>query len=85
MGESPVRGQLNNENELFPVSVGAREFVLARQVWPSRPALLRSFSTLRLNLVLTHGIPTAFRDGVHVYRQPPSRESKNLSGHAIVY
>ena len=27
-------------------------------------------------LVLTHGIPPAFRDGVHMYRQPPSGQSQ---------
>ena len=32
----------------------------------------RSFSIPRLNLVLTHGIPPAFCDGVHRYHQPPS-------------
>ena len=27
-------------------------------------------------MVLTRGIPLAFRDGVHIYRQPPSGQSK---------
>ena len=36
-------------------------------VWSSRPASTRTSSTLRLNLVLTHGIPPAFRDGVHFH------------------
>ena len=26
--------------------------------------------------MLTHGIPPAFRDGVHIYRQPPSGQSR---------
>ena len=34
----PVRGQLNRENELFPVRVRAREFGLARRFRQSRPA-----------------------------------------------
>ena len=38
----------------------------------SRPASACSFSTLRLNLVLTHGIPTDFRGGVCSYRHRPS-------------
>ena len=41
-------------------------------------------SILRLNLVLTHGIPPAFRDGVQLlYRQPPSSQSwvVNCRGH----
>ena len=41
----------------------------------SRVSLL--ISALRLNLVLTRGIPTAFRDGVHLYRQPPSGQSRD--------
>ena len=54
------------------------EFGLARQVRPSRPASACSFSTLRLNLVLTHGIPPAFRHGVivHIYRYTPSGQSR---------
>ena len=35
---NPARGQLNRENEYFLVTVRAREFGLARQVWQSRPA-----------------------------------------------
>ena len=33
-----ARGQLNRENQYFPVSVRAREFGLARRVRQSRPA-----------------------------------------------
>ena len=54
---NPPRGQLNGGKCFFnPDSVRAREFGLARQVWPSGPASARSFSILRLNL----GIPPAF-------------------------
>ena len=35
---NPARGQLNRENEYFPVSVRAGEYGLARQVKQSRPA-----------------------------------------------
>ena len=35
---NPARGQLNRENEYFPVPVRAREFGLARRVRPSRPS-----------------------------------------------
>ena len=42
----------------------------------SRHASAYSCSTLRLNLMLTHGIRPAFRDGVHEYRQPPSGQSR---------
>ena len=60
----------------FPVSVRAREFRLARWAWQSRLASAWPFSTLRLNVVLTHGILPAFSDGVHIYRQPPSGQSR---------
>ena len=65
----PARGQLNRENEYFPVPVRAGEFGFARQVRPSRPAPACSL-TLRLNPVLTHGIPPDFRGGVHVFIPP---------------
>ena len=35
---NPARGQLNRENEHFPVRVCAREFGLARRVRQSRPS-----------------------------------------------
>ena len=37
---NPARGQLNRENEYFPVRVRAGEFGLARRVRQSRPALV---------------------------------------------
>ena len=52
------------------------EFGLTRQVRPSHHAPAYSFSTLKLNLVLTQGIPPDFRDGAHIYRQPPSDQSQ---------
>ena len=39
---NPARGQLNRENEYFPVPVRAWEFGLARRVRQSRPASVRS-------------------------------------------
>ena len=57
--------------------VRAREFGLAKQIRPTRPASACSFSTHRLNLVLTLRIPPAFCDGDHLsYRQPPSSQSR---------
>ena len=70
MVANPARGQLNRKNELFPVPVHFRardEVGLARQVRSSRPTSARSFSTLRLNLVLTREISLAFRDGAQLY------------------
>ena len=42
-------------------------FGLARRVQPSRPAPACSFSILRLNRMLTHGMPPDFRAGVHLF------------------
>ena len=67
---NPLCGQLNRGKIVFPLH--ARKFGLAIQVGPSRPtAAVFSLSTLRLlNLVLTHGIPPAFLDGVHLFISP---------------
>ena len=62
---NPARDQLNREDEYFPVPVRASEFGLARRVDPSRPAPACSLSVLRLNLVLTHGMPPDFLSGVN--------------------
>ena len=64
---NPARGQLNRKNDFLPVPVRARKFGLARRFRPSRPASACSFSILRLNLMLTQGIPPAFRAGVHLF------------------
>ena len=72
----PARGQLNRENIYSPVPVRAREFGLTRRVRPSRPASACSFSTLRPNIVLTHGIPRDFCDGVHIDRHSTSGQSR---------
>ena len=57
----PARGQLNRENKYSPVPVHSRE---TGSAIPSRVSLL--ISILRLNLVLTYGIPPGFRGGVHL-------------------
>ena len=86
MVANPAHGQLNRENEYFPVPVCAREFGLARRVRQPCPASACSFSTLRVNLVLTHGIPPDFRGGVHLFIPPYAiGSSPSLSGHAIAY
>ena len=76
---NPARGQLNRENEYSSVRVSclriwSRETVSAV---PSRVSLL--ISILRLNLVLTYGIPPEFRGGVHIFilnRHTPSGQSQ---------
>ena len=66
MGSTPGRRQLNSEKGYFscPRS-GLRVWSRAR-VQPYRPASAHSFATLGLNMVLTHGMSPAFRDGVHL-------------------
>ena len=64
---NPARGLLSREKFIFPVP--ARPL----RIWscetgsavPSRVSLL--ISILRPNLVLTYGIPPAFRDGVQLF------------------
>ena len=62
---NPARGQLNRENEYSPgckcLRIWSRE---TGSAVPSRVSLL--ISILRLNLVLTYGIPPEFRGGVHL-------------------
>ena len=85
---NPARGQLNREYEHSPVPVRAWGFGLVRQVQSSRPASACSFSILRLNLVLTYGIPPEFRGGVHLFiGKPPYAIGSvpSLLGHAIAY
>ena len=50
---------------------------------PSRVSLL--ISLLRLNLVLTYGIPPEFRDGVHMKPPYAIGSVPSLSGHAVAY
>ena len=77
---NPAHGQLNRENNHFPVPrsrlrIWSRETGLAV---PSRVSLL--ISILRLNRVLTYGIPPEFRGGVHfIYlnRHTPSGQSRD--------
>ena len=68
-------GQINTR--YFPVPVHAWEFGLARRVQPSRPASACSFSILRLNMVLTHGIPPDFRGGFNPVRNVSWKNRKH--------
>ena len=86
---NPARGQLHRENEHFPVPVRPKRS-WSRETGsavPSRVSLLIS-SILRLNLVLTYGIPPDFPAYVHIYLLPPYAigSAPSLSGHhAISY
>ena len=77
---SRARGQLNRKNVF---SVRARSCL---RIWsgetgsavPSRVSLLISI-ILRLNVLLTYGIPPEFRGGVHLFiynRHTPSGQSR---------
>ena len=60
---NPVRGKLLNiPLSPYSVRIWSRE---TGSAVPSRVSLL--ISILRLNLVLTHGIPSDFRGGVHLF------------------
>ena len=60
----------NWEMNKFPSPRSRLRICLAKRVRPSRPTSACSFSILRLNLALTHGIPRDFRGGVHLYISP---------------
>ena len=87
MVANPARGQLTRENiRYFFPCLRSRLRIWYRETGsPSRPAPVFSFSTLRLNLVLTHGIPPDFRGCVHllIYTVPPYAIGSvlSLSGH----
>ena len=61
----------------FLVPIRAREFGITRQVRPSRQGSAGSFSTPRVDLVLTHGF-LSFLNGAHPYCQSPSGKSQVL-------
>ena len=87
MGQSgkvanPARGQVNRENDHFPVPVRAWEFGLTRQVRLSRPAYARLFSILRLNhqssiwCFFTGILPLSAAASIYLYCQPPLGQSR---------
>ena len=84
---NPARGQLNGGNKyLLPPFAPENELGLTRWVRPSRPASAYSLSSLRLNMVLTHGVPPNFGGGVHLSMPSNAFGSvPSLSGHAIAY
>ena len=75
---NPARGQLNREKFPCPracLRIWSRE---TGSAVPSRVSLL--ISILRLNLVLTYGIPPEFRGGVHYETAIPHRVSPEFIG-----
>ena len=82
-----VNLQLNTGN-LSPISIRTREFGIARQIRPSWPASAHSFSTPRLNLMLTRGFLSFLPLSVtaSIYTQSTAIGSvPSLSGHATAY
>ena len=80
VANNPERGQMNRENEYSPVSVRAPENLISRDGFGSPVSLF--ISMLRLNLVLTHGIPPEFRSGAHLFI---ILNCHTLSGQSRVY
>ena len=75
MVANPARGQLNRENYLFPcphlhLRIWSRQTGSAVQSRVS-PVILDTQAESDW-LVLTHGIPPAFRDGIYLFIIPPT-------------
>ena len=86
MVTNTARGQLNRENTHFPVLVCALRIWSREMGSVARPALACSFFTLRLNLVLTHGIPPDFYGDFCLFiPQTAIGSVPTLSSHAIAY
>ena len=64
---NPARGQLNRENEYFPIRARACEFGLARRgsAVPSPVSLL--MSTLKRNIVLTGFLPSSAAASIYLF------------------
>ena len=68
----------------FLVPVPAWKFGFARQIWPSRLVSACSFSTLRLNLVLTHGIAPDVHGGIHIFIFPTPTTIQSMFKYKIL-
>ena len=74
---NPARDQLSLRKQKSLSRSRLKIWLREEHVRPSRPASARYFSTLRLNLVLAHGISPAFQDDVYIVcRQPPLSQSR---------
>ena len=72
----------------FPLSRFAAENLVSRdRLGRSVPRQPAHFShTIRLNMVLTHGIPPAFLDDGHLFIPPTAIGTvPSLSGHAVAH
>ena len=67
---NPARGQLDMEIDIF-LCPRSRLIIRSRETCSSVPSRVSlPISILRLNLVLTNGIPPEFRDGVQLFVVP---------------
>ena len=84
---NPARGHLKTGKMNSSLSPFAPEYLVSRDGFrPSCPASACSCSILSLNLVLTHGIPPAFRCGIYLFIPPSAIGSvPSLPGHAVAY
>ena len=64
--DNPALGQLNRENEYFPIPVHDCEIGLARRFRQSRPASACSFHIQAESDAYLREIPPDFCDGVHL-------------------
>ena len=85
---NPARGQLNRENEYFPIRVRAWEFGRARRVRQSRPASACSFPCSGwIWCLLTRFLPSSAVASIYSFKPPYAIGSAPslLSGDVIAY
>ena len=85
---NPARGQLHGENEYsISLSPFATENLVSRDRFgrpvPRQPA--HSPHSGRIWCLLTGFLPISAAASMYLYHQPPSGQSRVLSGHAIAY
>ena len=80
-----ARGRLNREKYNFPVPVRPLRIWSRETSSAVPPSVSLLIFILRLNMVLTYGIPCDFRGGVHSFFKPPYDIGSvpSLSGYAI--
>ena len=65
---SPARGQLNRKNGIFPCPRSCLRIWSREKTGSAVPTCVSLLiSILGVNLVLTNGIPSEFRCGVHLF------------------
>ena len=84
---NPARGQLNRENDFFPVPVRASKFGFVRRVRQSRPASACSSPYPGcIWCLLTRFLPSSAAASIFLFKSPYAIGSvPSSSGHAIAY